>query len=65
MVYYAGHGMEIGGVNYLLPTDAKLLVDHDAENQAVALEQVGAIKRAGANVSLTYLAPELAETLGS
>jgi hypothetical protein len=40
VVYYAGHGMEIGGVNYLIPTDAKLSADHDAETQAVALEQV-------------------------
>jgi tetratricopeptide (TPR) repeat protein len=40
VVYYAGHGMEIGGVNYLIPTDARLAVDHDAETQAVALEQV-------------------------
>jgi len=40
VVYYAGHGMEIGGVNYLIPTDAKLAADHDAESQAVALEQV-------------------------
>jgi tetratricopeptide (TPR) repeat protein len=40
VVYYAGHGMEIGGVNYLIPTDAMLAADHDAETQAVALEQV-------------------------
>ena len=40
VVYYAGHGMEIGGVNYLLPTDVKLAADRDAETQAVALEQV-------------------------
>lgn len=40
VVYFAGHGMEIGGVNYLIPTDAKLAADRDAENQAVALEQV-------------------------
>ena len=40
VVYYAGHGMEIGGVNYLIPTDARLAADHDAETQAVALEQV-------------------------
>ena len=40
VVYYAGHGMEIGGVNYLIPTDATLAADHDAESQAVALEQV-------------------------
>lgn len=24
MVYYAGHGLQFGGVNYLMPTDAKL-----------------------------------------
>src|SRR5262249_19358981 len=40
VVYYAGHGMEIGGVNYLIPVDARLAADHDAETQAVALEQV-------------------------
>jgi uncharacterized caspase-like protein len=32
--------MEIGGINYLIPTDAKLAADRDAETQAVALEQV-------------------------
>ena len=40
VVYYAGHGMEIGGVNYLIPTDARLVADRDAETQAVALEQL-------------------------
>lgn len=40
VVYYAGHGMEIGGVNYLIPVDAKLAADRDAETQAVALEQI-------------------------
>ena len=40
VVYYAGHGFEIGGVNYLVPVDARLKVDKDAETEAVALEQV-------------------------
>ena len=40
VVYYAGHGMEIGGVNYLIPTDASWRPTSDAETQAVALEQV-------------------------
>jgi tetratricopeptide (TPR) repeat protein len=39
VIYYAGHGFEIGGVNYLVPVDAKLAVDTDAEKEAVALEQ--------------------------
>ncbi len=40
VIYYAGHGLEIGGVNYLIPVDAKLAADKDAETEAVALEQV-------------------------
>jgi uncharacterized caspase-like protein len=40
VIYYAGHGFEIGGINYLVPVDAKLAVDRDAEKEAVALEQV-------------------------
>src|SRR5581483_9125416 len=39
VIYYAGHGFEIGGVNYLVPVDAKLAADKDAEKEAVALEQ--------------------------
>jgi tetratricopeptide (TPR) repeat protein len=40
VVYYAGHGLEIGGVNYLVPVDARLAADRDALTEAVALEQV-------------------------
>jgi tetratricopeptide (TPR) repeat protein len=40
VVYYAGHGLEIGGINYLVPVDARLAADRDAETEAVALEQV-------------------------
>jgi hypothetical protein len=29
VVYYAGHGIEIGGTNYLIPVDAKLETDRD------------------------------------
>jgi uncharacterized caspase-like protein len=40
LVYFAGHGIEIGGVNYLVPVDAKLSVDRDAQFEAVPLDQV-------------------------
>lgn len=40
MVYYAGHGMEVGGVNYLIPVDAKIAVDRDIQFEAVPLAQV-------------------------
>jgi tetratricopeptide (TPR) repeat protein len=40
VVYYAGHGIESGGTNYLIPTDAKLASDRDISFEAVSLEQV-------------------------
>jgi tetratricopeptide (TPR) repeat protein len=44
MVYYAGHGVEVNGVNYLIPVDARLVSDRDVLFEAVPLEQVtGAI----------------------
>lgn len=55
VVYYAGHGFEIGGVNYLVPIDAKLAADKDAETQAVALEQVIAAVGAARKVRLVML----------
>jgi tetratricopeptide (TPR) repeat protein len=55
VVYYAGHGFEIGGVNYLVPIDAKLAADRDAETQAVALEQVIAAVGAARKVRLVIL----------
>lgn len=55
VVYYAGHGFEIGGVNYLVPIDAKLSADKDAETEAVALEQVIAAVGAARKVRLVML----------
>jgi uncharacterized caspase-like protein len=40
LVYYAGHGIEVGGVNYLLPVDVELREDRDAEDEAVSLDRV-------------------------
>ena len=40
MVYYAGHGMEVGGINYVIPVDAKLTADSDINFEAVPLEQI-------------------------
>jgi tetratricopeptide (TPR) repeat protein len=40
MVYYAGHGLEVGGVNYLVPVDARISVDRDIQFEAVPLDQV-------------------------
>ena len=40
VVYYAGHGMEVGGVNYLIPVDARILTDRDISFEALPLDQV-------------------------
>ena len=40
VVYYAGHGIEVDGTNYLIPTDAKLLSDFDIEDETVSLDRV-------------------------
>jgi tetratricopeptide (TPR) repeat protein len=40
VVYYAGHGMEVGGINYLVPVDARIAVDRDIQYEAVPLSQI-------------------------
>jgi tetratricopeptide (TPR) repeat protein len=40
LVYYAGHGIEIGGQNYLIPIDAELKVDKDVVHETMPLEHV-------------------------
>jgi len=39
-IYFAGHGMEINGENWLIPIDADLKRDTDAENEAISLRSV-------------------------
>jgi uncharacterized caspase-like protein len=40
VVFYAGHGIEIGGINYMIPVDAKLASDRDAEDEAITLDRI-------------------------
>ncbi|MGA8498088.1 MAG: caspase family protein [Xanthobacteraceae bacterium] len=40
VVYYAGLGIGIGGANYLIPVDAKLENDRDADGEAVSLQRL-------------------------
>jgi hypothetical protein len=40
LVYFAGHGIEVDGTNYLLPVDVALEQDSDAYDEAVALDRV-------------------------
>jgi uncharacterized caspase-like protein len=40
VVFYAGHGIEVDGTNYLLPVDAALERDIDVEDEAVPLDRI-------------------------
>ena len=40
VVYYAGHGIEVDGTNYLVPADAKLVSDFDIEDETISLDRV-------------------------
>jgi uncharacterized caspase-like protein len=40
VLYYAGHGIELDGTNYLIPVDASLETDADVMDEALALDRV-------------------------
>lgn len=40
VVYYSGHGIEVNGINYLIPTDAVLDRDIDVPYEAYSLENL-------------------------
>lgn len=40
VIYYAGHGIELDGNNYLIPTDAALETDNDVFDEAFPLDRV-------------------------
>ena len=40
VVYYAGHGIEVDGANYLIPVDARLERDTDVYDEALSLDRI-------------------------
>ncbi|HZE45348.1 MAG TPA: caspase family protein, partial [Xanthobacteraceae bacterium] len=40
VVYYAGHGIEVEGANYLIPVDARLERDTDVFDEALSLDRI-------------------------
>lgn len=40
LLYYAGHGLQVGGQNYLIPVDAKLARERDLAFEAISLDLV-------------------------
>jgi len=40
VVYYAGHGIEVAGTNYLIPIDAQLSASTHVDDEAIPLERI-------------------------
>ena len=40
VIYFAGHGLEVDGTNYLVPVDAMLERDADVDDEAVSLNRI-------------------------
>ncbi|WP_052833060.1 caspase family protein [Bradyrhizobium sp. LTSP885] len=40
VIYFAGHGLEVDGTNYLVPVDAALERDIDVDDEAVSLNRI-------------------------
>lgn len=40
VVFFAGHGIEVDGTNYLVPADARLARDFDIEDEALSLDRL-------------------------
>jgi uncharacterized caspase-like protein len=40
VIYYAGHGIEVDGINYLIPVDARLERDNDVFDEAFSLDRI-------------------------
>jgi len=54
--YYAGHGVQAKGVNYLIPIGADINSEADLEDEAVSLQRIlGNIEEAGNRVNIIVL----------
>lgn len=55
VVYYSGHGIEVAGVNYLVPVDAKMENILDADDEAVSLDRILLSTQTAKKLSLIIL----------
>lgn len=56
LIYYAGHGMQVDGENYLVPVDAKLEKEQDlAENGIKLADVMGALQGSPSKIRIVIL----------
>ncbi|MGP0090814.1 MAG: caspase family protein [Xanthobacteraceae bacterium] len=73
VVFYAGHGIEVNGTNYLIPVDAVLEHDFDVEDETVSLDRVSQVIEGARRLRVVILdacrdnpfAASMKRTLGS
>lgn len=73
VVFFAGHGIEVGGTNFLVPVDSTLKRDIDVEDEAVSLDRVLTLLEPARKLRLVILdacrdnpfLPAMARTLAS
>jgi len=54
--YYAGHGMQIDGTNYLLPVDTRIMSSADIRYRAIQLDWIlGKMEDSGSKVNIVVL----------
>jgi uncharacterized caspase-like protein len=55
IVFFAGHGMEFSGDNWLIPIDAELRTDLDVEQEAISLRAIMLMVSAASKLGLVVL----------
>jgi hypothetical protein len=55
VVYFAGHGLEVAGENFVVPVDAKLATSSDLEYEAIALTSILDLVRAQRKLNLVII----------
>ena len=55
VVFFAGHGMEVGGENWLVPIDAELKSDSDTEQEAISLRAIVLMASSASKLGLVVL----------
>jgi uncharacterized protein (TIGR02145 family) len=64
IIYYAGHGMQLDGNNYLIPTTASLQIPDDLDDQCVKMNAVMSVLKASSS-SLNILLLDACRSLPS
>jgi len=56
LFYYAGHGVQVEGENYLIPVNAQIKAEKDVEYESIALGKIlGRMESAGNRINLVIL----------